>query len=277
MCPLYLHNTMDEDLKNKYDSLKSMDLNIDLTRGRPASDQLDLSDEMLSIVPPSHTEEGIDIRNYGHPLGIKQARVLASSLLGSEYETTAVCEQSSLLICYQTVLAMYLMGKPKAWKDINKPSFICPTPGFDRHFRILEDFEIDTICVPFQEDGIDLIALERALKSERNVVGGIFVPRHSNPTGHTYSDSNIKQLLALFKQHAKDSICIFDHAYMFHDFDTTIKQSSLWGLAVDAGMEDKTIIMSSFSKITFGGGGISYFAAGKQLFDMVINLSLIHI
>ena len=71
MCPLYLHNTMDEDLKNKYDSLKSMDLNIDLTRGRPASDQLDLSDEMLSIVPPSHTEEGIDIRNYGHPLGIK--------------------------------------------------------------------------------------------------------------------------------------------------------------------------------------------------------------
>ena len=271
MCPLYLHNTMDEDLKNKYDSLKSMDLNIDLTRGRPASDQLDLSDEMLSIVPPSHTEEGIDIRNYGHPLGIKQARVLASSLLGSEYETTAVCEQSSLLICYQTVLAMYLMGKPKAWKDINKPSFICPTPGFDRHFRILEDFEIDTICVPFQEDGIDLIALERALKSERNVVGGIFVPRHSNPTGHTYSDSNIKQLLALFKQHAKDSICIFDHAYMFHDFDTTIKQSSLWGLAVDAGMEDKTIIMSSFSKITFGGGGISYFTAGKQLFDMVIN------
>lgn len=271
MCPLCSHNTMDEDLKNKFDSLKSMNLNIDLTRGRPASDQLDLSNEMLSIVPPSRTEEGIDIRNYGHPLGIKPARVLASSLLGSEYETTAVCEQSSLLICYQTILAMYLMGKPKAWKDINKPSFICPTPGFDRHFRILEDFEIDAICVPFQEDGIDLLALEHALKNDRNIVGGIFVPRHSNPTGHTYSDSNITQLLGLFKQHSKDSICIFDHAYMFHDFDATIEQSPLWGLAVEAGMQDNTIIMSSFSKITFGGGGISYFTAGKQLFDRVIN------
>tara|TARA_X000000950_G_scaffold67991_1_gene83993 strand:+ start:428 stop:1663 length:1236 start_codon:yes stop_codon:yes gene_type:complete len=263
------YHTMDEHLQSKFELLKSKSLNIDLTRGKPGADQLDLSNELLSINVPSHDENSVDLRNYGEPLGIQSARKLASELLSSPIELTAVAEQSSLLVTYQTCLALHLKGLENPLKDLSNPKFICPVPGFDRHFRMLEELGIEIITVPLTGKGIDLNALKKVLEKTDNVMGAIIVPRHSNPSGDVYSDENLISMLEMFKNYSSELVCIFDHAYLLHDFDETSHQSATWKLIEEAKMTSQAIVISSFSKITFGAGGISFFAAGKELFDLV--------
>ena len=187
---------MSENILTYFEQIKARGLSIDITRGKPDAYQLDLSNELLSMnVEP--IDGNVDLRNYGEPFGIKDARSLGSDLLSAPVDNVITGEQSSLMLTYQMILSKYLFAKPLSWKDVEAPKFICPVPGFDRHFRMLEDFGIEMITVPLVEDGVDLDVLSDALQSNSNVLGIICVPRHSNPSGEVYSDENINGLFKL--------------------------------------------------------------------------------
>jgi DNA-binding transcriptional MocR family regulator len=182
---------MEKSLESKFAALKAQGLSIDLTRGKPGADQLDLSNALLSMEVFSQTPSGVDVRNYGEPLGILEARTLGASLLSAPVEKTLVGEQSSLLLIYQLILANYLFGLKTPWKDQENLKFICPVPGFDRHFRLLEDFGIEMLTIPLTGSGIDMKVFNALLQEHENIKGIVCVPRH------TYNAFNI---FMLFKQ-----------------------------------------------------------------------------
>ena len=262
---------MDESLESKFATLKSKNLKIDLTRGKPGADQLDLSNDLLSLKVPASSASGIDVRNYGDPLGIPEARELGSELLSAPIANTLVGEQSSLLLIYQLILANYLFGLETPWKGQKNLKFICPVPGFDRHFRLLEDFGIEMLPVPLTGAGVDIASFKALLAEHDNIKGIICVPRHSNPTGDIYSDENISEIFEAGKAYSNEFLFILDHAYLLHDFSSTPNQTSSWELAKRFDVLDQTAIFCSFSKVTFGGGGLSFAAAGVKLFNLLVR------
>ena len=259
---------MSDNILTYFEEIKAKGLSIDITRGKPDASQLDLANELLSMnVEPFDGE--VDLRNYGEPYGIKDARVLGSEVLSAPIDNVITGEQSSLMLTYQMVLSKYLFAKPLPWKDADAPKFICPVPGFDRHFRMLEDFGIEMITVPLIEEGVDLDLLADALENNTNVLGIICVPRHSNPSGEVYSDNNINELFKIGKKYSEDFLFLFDHAYLVHDFLPTKDQTPVWELSEQNNTTNQTVVVTSFSKVTFGGGGLSFMAASYE------NLALI--
>ena len=259
---------MSDNILTYFEEIKAKGLSIDITRGKPDASQLDLANELLSMnVEPFDGE--VDLRNYGEPYGIKDARVLGSEVLSAPIDNVITGEQSSLMLTYQMVLSKYLFAKPLPWKDAEAPKFICPVPGFDRHFRMLEDFGIEMITVPLIEEGVDLDLLADALENNTNVLGIICVPRHSNPSGEVYSDNNINELFKIGKKYSEDFLFLFDHAYLVHDFLPTKDQTPVWELSEQNNTTNQTVVVTSFSKVTFGGGGLSFMAAADE------NLALI--
>jgi len=251
-----------------FEEIKAKGLSIDITRGKPHASQLDLSNELLTMDVDPYVGK-VDLRNYGEPLGIEEARRLGSDLLSAPYENIITGEQSSLLLTYQMMLAHYLFASPVAWKDKDNPKVICPVPGFDRHFRMLEDLGIGMLTVPLKEDGIDTDALQSLLQNNENIVGLLCVPRHSNPSGEVYSDGNLKQVFSICKSYSDDFLFVFDNAYLVHDFLPTKKQKPISKLAIEEGVSEMAVEVTSFSKVTFGGGGLTFMAAAGK------NLSLI--
>ena len=259
---------MSDNILTYFEEIKAKGLSIDITRGKPDAPQLDLANELLSMnVEPFDGE--VDLRNYGEPYGIKDARVLGSEVLSAPIDNVITGEQSSLMLTYQMVLSKYLFAKPLPWKDAEAPKFICPVPGFDRHFRMLEDFGIEMITVPLIEEGVDLDLLADALENNTNVLGIICVPRHSNPSGEVYGDNNINELFKIGKKYSEDFLFLFDHAYLVHDFLPTKDQTPVWKLSEQNNTINQTVVVTSFSKVTFGGGGLSFMAAAGE------NLALI--
>ena len=259
---------MSETILTHFEEIKSRGLSIDITRGKPDAYQLDLANDLLKMdVEPFDGD--VDLRNYGEPFGISDARKLGSEVLNAPPENIITGEQSSLLLSYQMILAKYLFADPVPWKDLDSPKFICPVPGFDRHFRMLEDFGIEMITVPLMEEGVDIQKLKEVLNSNTNVIGIICVPRHSNPSGEVYSDQNIKDIFSTGNAYSADFIYLFDHAYLVHDFLPTREQTPIWKLAEDSKTLNQTVVVTSFSKVTFGGGGLSFMAASD------VNLNLI--
>ena len=259
---------MSESILTHFEEIKSRGLSIDITRGKPDAYQLDLANDLLKMdVEPFDGD--VDLRNYGEPFGISDARKLGSEVLNAPPENIITGEQSSLLLSYQMILAKYLFADPVPWKDLDTPKFICPVPGFDRHFRMLEDFGIEMITVPLMEEGVDIQKLKEVLNSNTNVMGIICVPRHSNPSGEVYSDQNIKDIFSTGNAYSADFLYLFDHAYLVHDFLPTREQTPTWKLAEDSKTLNQTVVVTSFSKVTFGGGGLSFMAASD------VNLNLI--
>ena len=260
---------MHQEIVAKFNLLKEREISIDITRGKPDSDQLSLSNEIVDISIPSFSEEGIDLRNYGEPFGIKEARRLGSELLEAPIENILAGEQSSLLLTYQTVLSNFLFAEPIPWKDLKNPKFICPVPGFDRHFMMLEDFGIEALPIPLNDDGIDLDAFEDALNQDNEIIGILCVPKHSNPSGEVYSDNNLKKMFEIGSNFSKKFLFLFDHAYLVHDFLPTLEQKPLWQIATEQKVQDQTVITTSFSKVTFGGGGISFMATAGHSLELI--------
>ena len=260
---------MHQEIIARFNSLKEKQLSIDITRGKPDKNQLDLSDGLFDLSISKSSEDGLDLRNYGEPFGIKEARRLGSELLNTPIENVLAGEQSSLLLTYQTILSNYLFAEPMPWKDIEKPKFICPVPGFDRHFMMLEDFGIEAVPVPLNEDGIDINVFKDVLNRDENFVGILCVPRHSNPSGETYSDENIRQMFEVGSNYSDKFLFLFDHAYLVHDFLPTRKQTPLWEIAKESNVQNQTVITTSFSKVTFGGGGISFLASSGYSLDLI--------
>ena len=260
---------MHQEIIARFDSLKEKQLSIDITRGKPDKDQLDLSNDLIDLSIPISSEDGIDLRNYGEPFGIIEARRLGSELLNAPIENILAGEQSSLLLAYQTVLSNYLFADPIPWKDIKNPKFVCPVPGVDRHFMMLDDFGIEAVPIPLKEDGIDLLAFEEALKDEEDFVGILCVPKHSNPSGEIYSDDNLQRMFEIGSNYSNKFLFLFDHAYLIHDFLPTPEQKPIWEIVTESNVQDQTVITTSFSKVTFGGGSISFMATSGHSMDLI--------
>ena len=261
-----------EDLRQKYDTLKSLNLAIDLTRGKPHADQLDLSNELLHGEVDFIGENDIDLRNYGEPIGIIEARKLGAELLDSKLELTMAGEQSSYLLMTQMILGRFLLGlegREQPWRKEEEIAFLCTVPGFDRHFATLDSFGIKMLTLNLCEDGIDLQHLQERLQENNNIKGIICVPRHSNPSGEVFTDQNITSFLELTKAYNPNFINLFDHAYLIHDFAKTLKQTPIPLLAQQIGALDNIAVFTSFSKVTFGGGGLSFLTTGPDNFAML--------
>ena len=260
---------MHQEIITKFNLLKEKQLSIDITRGKPDKDQLDLSNDLLDISIPTSSDDGIDLRNYGEPFGITEARKLGSELLDAPLENILAGEQSSLLLTYQTVLSNFLFAEPTPWKSLKNPKFVCPVPGFDRHFMMLQDFGIEAVPIPMVEDGIDLGAFESLLEQDDEFVGILCVPKHSNPSGEIYSDENLQKMFSIGSNFSDKFLFLFDHAYLIHDFLPTPVQKPLWETVVNSNVQDQTVITTSFSKVTFGGGGISFLATSGHSLELI--------
>ncbi len=259
-----------ENLLKKFEEIKQKNLSIDLTRGKPHSDQLDLSNDLMMQHVDPIGENNIDLRNYGEPIGIIEARKLGADILDSKVELTIAGEQSSYLLMTQLLLGRYLFGIDEdPWKDDEEPAFLCAVPGFDRHFATLEGLGLKMYTVNLCPSGIDLEDLTKKLSKHPNIKGMICVPRHSNPSGEVFSDKNIEELLKITKEYNPNFINLFDHAYLIHDFDTTQPQTPITVLADKLDVLDNIAVFTSFSKVTFGGGGMAFLTTGEKNFNLI--------
>ena len=259
-----------ENLIKAFDEIKQKNLSIDLTRGKPHTDQLDLSNDLITQSVDPIGENGVDLRNYGEPVGIIEARKLGADILDSKVELTIAGEQSSYLLMSQLLLGRYLFGIDNdPWKDDSESAFLCAVPGFDRHFATLEGLGLQMHTVNLCSYGIDLDDLNQKLSKYPNIKGLICVPRHSNPSGEVFSDENVINLLKITKEYNPNFINLFDHAYLIHDFDETQTQTPIPILADSLNAVDNIAVFTSFSKVTFGGGGMAFLTTGEKNFKLI--------
>lgn len=261
---------MKNQLEREYAKASSKGLSLDMSRGKPSSEQLDLSRDMLDVLNHSSDmklENGMDARNYGNLDGIEEAKKLMGDIMGVASENVIVCGNASLNIMYDMVSRAMMFGilGSTPWCKYDKVKFLCPAPGYDRHFAITELFGIEMITVPMNEDGPDMDMVEKYVNEDELVKGIWCVPKYSNPQGITYSDEVVKRFAAL-KPAAKDFRIFWDNAYAIHDLypehsDTLLE---IFSECAKHGNENMVYEFCSTSKITYAGAGISAMAASKE-------------
>ena len=259
--------TLKDALQKEYDEYCALDLSLNMARGKPAKDQLDLSMPMLDIISSTTDcidEAGTDLRNYGILDGIEEAKVLMASMLDDDPANVIVFGNSSLNIMYDTVMRCWVFGTLGAtpWSQLEEVKFLCPAPGYDRHFQIGEFFGAELIPVPMTPEGPDMDVVEELVKDPQ--VKLIWtVPKYSNPDGIIYSDETIRRFAHL-KPAAPDFAIIWDNAYGVHEFEGDyVPFPDILSLCDEAGRPDMVYEFASTSKITFAGGGISCMAASE--------------
>ncbi len=253
------------ELDKKYEEVKSLGLSLDMSRGKPGADQLDLTVDMLNVMVDANdckAENGFDCRNYGVLDGIPECKKLFAELLEVEAKNVIIGGSSSLNLMYDYLnQCMYLgVAGCEPWSKQGKVKFICNVPGYDRHFAITEFFGIEMISVEMDEFGPDVEKIAELVKDP--MVKGMFcVPKYSNPNGVTYSDERVKALAAL-KPAAKDFRVIWDNAYIIHELtDTPDVLMNIFDACKEYGTEDYFVEFTSTSKISFPGAGVSAIAA----------------
>lgn len=250
-------------LTEKYNEYKSMGLKLDMSRGKPGADQLEITNDMLdpALLGNYKASNGFDVRNYGILDGIPECKKLFSEILDVAPENLIVFGNASLTIMYDYIAQCMIFGSgAEPWAAQKGIKFLCPVPGYDRHFAILEHFGIEMINIPTDENGPDMDMIDELIKDEK-VKGIICVPMYSNPTGTTYSDETVRRFAAL-KPAAKDFRVIWDNAYCIHHVNATHdKLLNIFEACKEFGSEDYFIEVTSTSKVTFPGAGISVLAA----------------
>ena len=242
----------------------------DLTRGKPAPEQLDITQKYYSQLSTPYEMDDIDLRNYGSPEGLPSARKLGSEILKTNFDETHALDNSSLTLMHQIISCAFFLGFKNS-KLHSESKIICPVPGYDRHFKLLENFGIKMLTVPFQKDGPDLNAVKDLLDKESNIHGIVCVPRHSNPTGHTFSDNNVQHLFELLVPFKENFSIYWDNAYACHDIDNTIQQTPADQFARRLGLENNLFQVGSTSKITLAGSGISFISSSKENLSKFID------
>jgi len=256
-------------VKKSYDDLKALGLKLNMARGKPGKDQLDLVSDLLTVLTdPAECRnvDGMDARNYGELAGLPCARAYYADVLGCKPSEVYIGGNASLALMYNVISKAWTFGlkeSEKPWCQLEKVKFLCPVPGYDRHFRITESFGIEMINIPVGADGPDMDMVEELVKDE--AVKGIWcVPKYSNPDGIIYSDETINRFANL-KPAAKDFVIMWDNAYCVHEFDGDfVPFADILTLCREAGRPNMVFEFSSTSKITFPGAGISAMAASEE-------------
>ena len=253
------------ELLAEYEQIKAEGLSLDMSRGKPCKEQLDLSDGILTVIKSGDecvNNFGTDMRNYGLPIGVPAARKLFAELCGVEFDNVFLGGNASLELMYDTIARAELFGvapDTTPWCKCDKVKFLCPAPGYDRHFRICEVFGIEMIPIEILEDGPDMDTVERLVAEDESIKGIWCVPKHSNPTGTIYSDEVVRRFAAL-KPAAKDFRVFWDNAYMVHNlYDEVPELLNIFSLTQGTENEDLVYMFTSTSKITYAGSGISAF------------------
>lgn len=261
--------------QKKLDHWSDMDLTLDLTRGKPNQAQLDLSSGMLNIISDRgdcFSASGLDCRNYGILDGLPETKKLFSDLLDIPTKNILVLGNSSLNVMYDTIVRAMLFGVAgghEPWCRQGRIKFICPSPGYDRHFTICREMGIEMVPVKMNDDGPDMNEVYNIACSDPSVKGMWCVPKFSNPEGITYSDEVVEQI-AMMKPAAPDFRIFWDNAYVVHElYDENVPLANIFELAKQYGTEDNIFYFASTSKITFPGSGLAIMAASDKNLEQI--------
>jgi DNA-binding transcriptional MocR family regulator len=253
-----------EQQRRNYAELQAKKLSLDLTRGKPSPAQLDLSNALLTLPGAGDYRDGdgTDTRNYGGLHGLPELRAIFGELLGIPVPNLIAANNASLELMHDVLVFGLLHGavdSPRPWIEEPVLKFLCPAPGYDRHFAITESYGIEMITVPMGEDGPDVDLIEELVANDPAIKGMWCVPVFANPTGTTYSWENVRRLVQMHTA-ASDFRLFWDNAYLVHtlthDF---VRQIDVLGLAAKAGHPNRPYVFASTSKITFAGAGVSFF------------------
>ncbi|MEE0913215.1 MAG: aminotransferase class I/II-fold pyridoxal phosphate-dependent enzyme [Ruminococcus sp.] len=277
-------NSSREDVKKEYEALlsqyedvKGKGLKLNMARGKPSKEQLDLSLELLDVLNSKSDfvgADGMDCRNYGILEGIDECRQFFGEILGVDAKNVMIGGSSSLNMMFDTITCM--MTKPivegcKPWFEVKNRKFLCPAPGYDRHFGITEYYGFELITVPMTENGPDMDVVEKLVANDDSIKGIWCVPKYSNPQGYTYSDETVRRFAAL-KPAAKDFRIMWDNAYCIHDVkDTPDTLLNIFDECKKNGTEDMVITFCSTSKITFPGAGVAAMASSENNMKVFLN------
>ena len=265
-----------------YEQQKALGLNLNMARGKPGREQLDMVMDIFDVLktPQDYIVDGLETRNYGEVAGVPAARALFAELLGCKASQVFVGGNASLQLMYDAVSKAFthgLLHSEKPWSKLDTVKWICPVPGYDRHFKVTQSFGVEMITVPMTAAGPDMDMVEELIKDPA-VKGMWNVPKYSNPEGVVYSDETIRRLAAM-KPAAPDFMLMWDNAYCIHEFDCDfVEFPDILQLCADYGNGDMVYEFASTSKVTFPGAGVAVMAASEEniaYFSKLINIQTI--
>ena len=264
--PEDLRTFLDEQ-RAAYEALAGRGLRLDLTRGKPSAEQLDLSERLLSL-PDGHLDgRGTDVRNYGGLEGLPELREMFAELLGVDVDQLVAGGNASLSMMHEVLVFHLLHGgvdSPRPWKDEEKVTFVCPVPGYDRHYTMLEHHGIEMVTVPMLDDGPDVAAVEALVADDPSVKGMWLVPTYANPAGSVVTQE-VAARLASMPTAAPDFRLFWDNAYALHHLTSDeAKSADIVALASSAGNPHRPVVFASTSKVTLAGAGVAFLAGSRE-------------
>ena len=255
------------ELSNEYNQYCQQAIALDLTRGKPSSDQLSLSDDLDGSINKDYKAlDGTDTRNYGGLDGITEARQLGADVLGVKLNEVSAQGNSSLTLMFYAMFAArdFGLASKTPWKTQNTIKFICPVPGYDRHYSVCEKLGIDMVTVPMTATGPDMDAVETLIKEDDSIKGMWCVPKYSNPTGVIYSDETVERIAKLGTIASNNFLVFWDNAYAIHDFNDCKPLANVMDYARTYGTENSIVQFASTSKITHAGAGVAFIASSSD-------------